>query len=299
MNSCYNIENWSNALFHDVRSAGHTYDIVFHTYTSNCLELLTSLLHPRYIELNLSISQTANCKNIAKWLREHVNEYDRFVILRFDILYRIPITQWPHWNSTGIILVNRDKHWLDERLCTDFVFIADAESIQDLAKGLEYTRRQAHQVSQYFYRNDIPFHLMYSEIYGIQNHPLYLVKGVEPDPVVGTIFFGIPFSDSYVVESSITYSSIIKNNNGYPDIEHCRIRLNSKESITDKIPEICYLYTVFKWISFESPFTEELKKIHTAKRFLYDTNKEPTFTLNIDTFNLTEQEKCDFTPRDS
>ena len=43
----------------------------------------------------------------------------------------------------------------------------------------------------------------------------------------------------------------------------------------------------------------ELKKIHTSKRFLYDTDKEPTFTLDIDTFNLTEQEKGDFTPRDS
>jgi hypothetical protein len=174
MNSCYNIENWSKTLFEDIVAAGHTYDIVFNTYTSNCLEMLTSLLRPKYVELHPSISQTANCKNVAKWICEHQDEYDRFVIIRFDILYRIPITQWPQWNSTGIILVSRDKHWYDERICADFIFIADKEYVQDLAKGLEYTRRQAHQVSQYFYRNDVPFHLMYSEYYGLQNHPLYM-----------------------------------------------------------------------------------------------------------------------------
>ena len=299
MNSCYNIENWSKTLFNDVLAAGHTYDIVFNTYTSNCLEMLTSLVHPTYVELHPSISQTANCKNVAKWLREHADEYDRFIIIRFDILYRIPITQWPQWNSTGIILVSRDKHWYDERICADFIFIADKEYVQDLAKGLEYTRRQAHQVSQYFYRNDIPFQLMYTNYYGLQNHPLYIVKGLEPDPVLDTDFPGIAFSEEDVLACSTTYSSMVKKNNGYPCTEHCRIQLYTQESIIDKISEICYLYTVFKWISFESPFIDELKKIYTSKRFLYDTDKTPTFTLNVETFNLTEQEKADFTPRDS
>jgi hypothetical protein len=299
MNSCYNIENWSKTLFNDVLAAGHTYDIVFNTYTSNCLEMLTSLLLPKYVELHPSISQTANCKNVAKWLREHADEYDRFIIIRFDILYRIPITQWPQWNSTGIILVSRDKHWYDERICADFIFIADKEYVQDLAKGLEYTRRQAHQVSQYFYRNDIPFQLMYTNYYGLQNHPLYIVKGLEPDPVLDTDFPGIAFSEEDVLACSTTYSSMVKKNNGYPCTEHCRIQLYTQESIIDKISEICYLYTVFKWISFESPFIDELKKIYTSKRFLYDTDKTPTFTLNVETFNLTEQEKADFTPRDS
>ena len=299
MNSCYNIENWSKTLFDDVLAAGHIYDIVFHTYESNCLEMLTSLLLPKYVELHLSISQTANCKNVAKWLREHADEYDRFIIIRFDILYRIPITQWPQWNSKGILLVNRDKHWYDERICSDFIFIADKEYVQDLAKGLEYTRRQAHQVSQYFYRNDIPFQLMYTSYYGLQNHPLYMVKGLEPDPIVGTTFTGVPFSEEDVLACSTTYSSMIKKNNGYPCTEHCRIKVYTQESITEKVSEICYLYTIFEWISFESPFIEDLKKIHTSKRFLYDTDKTPTFTLNVETFNLTEQEKADFTPRDS
>ena len=186
-----------------------------------------------------------------------------------------------------------------EKNTVKVIFIEDKEYVQHLAKGLEYTRRQAHQVSQYFYRNDVPFHLMYSTYYGLQNHPLYIVKGLEPEPIVGDTFIGVPFSETDVLECSRTYSSIIKNNNGYPNTEHCRIKLYNQESILEKIPEICYLYTVFEWISFESPFTEELEKIHTAKRFLYNTDKEPTFTLDVDTFSLTEQEKSDFTPRDS
>jgi hypothetical protein len=126
-----------------------------------------------------------------------------------------------------------------------------------------------------------------------------MVKGLEPDPVLDTKFTGVPFSEVDVLACSKTYSSIIKNNNGYPNTEHCRIKLYNQESILGKLPEICYLYTVFEWISFESPFIEELRKIHTAKRFLYEADKTPTFTLDVDTFNLSEQEKSDFIPRDS
>ncbi len=50
--------------------------------------MLTSLLIPKYVKINLSVSQVTNCKLVADWLSKHKNEYDRFVILRFDIIYR-------------------------------------------------------------------------------------------------------------------------------------------------------------------------------------------------------------------
>ena len=297
MNSCFNIENWETTLFNDLKSAGHTYDIVFHTYETRSLEMLTSLLVPKYVEINPSVSQVTNCKNVADWIILHKNEYDRFIIIRFDIIYRIKITEWPKWNEKGLFIVNREKHWLDERLCTDFVFIADKNSVEDLVGALRYTRRQAHQVLQYFYLNDIQFHLMYDEVYTIENHPLYLIVGLEPPPNFSEKFQGIPIP--CMLPYSQTYSEILKKNGGELNTKHCCIRLNNETSIKSKISEVCYLYTVFEWISFDSPFIEELRKIHTAKRFIYYTDKQPTFTLDIDTFNLTEQEKSDFTPRDS
>jgi hypothetical protein len=294
MNPCFNINNWDTTLFNDLKAAGHTYDIVFHTYNSNCLEMLTSLLVPKYIEINPSVSQVTNCKLVADWISAYKDAYDRFIILRFDILYRIKITEWPKWNEHGLFIVNREKHWLDERLGTDFVFIADKDSVEDLAAALRYTRRQAHQVLQYFYINDIPFHLMYNEIYLIDNHPLYLIVGLEPPPDFSKPFEGVPIPS--MLSYSQTYSELIKKNGADLNTEHCCIHVETKESIVDKIPEIYYLYTVFNSISFDSPYIDDLKKIFSKKRFLYNTDKVPTYSLNIDTFNLTRQEKNDFAP---
>jgi hypothetical protein len=106
---------------------------------------------------------------------------------------------------------------------------------------------------------------------------------------------GTPVSD--IKHKSKTYVALLEKNGGEFDKGHCRLVLHKKESLIDKVPEISYLYTVFKWISFDSPFIEELKSIYTKKRFIYDAYIPATFTVNIDEFNLTEQEKGDFAPR--
>jgi len=297
MNPLFNIDNWTNTIFNDLIEKGHTYDIVFHTYNSSSLEMLTSLLIPKYVEINPSVSQVTNCKLVADWISKHKNEYDRFIILRFDIIYRIKITKWPKWNENGVFIVNREKHWLDERIGADFIFMCDQDYVKDLAAALRYTRRQAHQVLQYFCINDIPFHLMYDDVFNIDKHPLYLIVGLEPPPDFSSPYEGEKQTD--ILKNSKTYAGLLEKNGGEFKKDHCCIKLYNEQYIIDKIPEICYLYTVFEWISFDSPFIEELKKIHTAKRFLYETDKEPTFTLDVDTFSLTEQEKSDFTPRDS
>ena len=297
MNSCNNINNWNRTLFQDVISKGHTYEITFITYPSRILEVLSSLIRPNHLIINESISQTQNCKDIAKWILEHKNDYDRFIILRFDILYKLPITEWNHWMSNGITLLNKDIHWLDERLCSDLVFICDKESIEPFSKALIYTRRQAHQVSQYLRLHDIPFNLMFDYFFHIYNHPYYAIAVLNPEPNLDKPFqITIPDPVNFL-EKSITFKKLIEM--GLDSTDHCCIVMKDKASILTKIPEISYLYTVFTSISFDSPFIEDLKKIHTKKRFLYETVMTPTFTLEIDTFNLTNQEKEDFTPRDS
>ena len=297
MNSCNNIQNWNRTLFQDVVSKGDTYDIAFITYPSSILELLCSLMRPTHLVINQSISQTQNCKDIAKWIDAHKNDYDRFVILRFDILYKLPITEWNHWTSTGITLLNKDVCWLDERLCSDLVFICDQEMIEPFSKALIYTRRQAHQVSQYLCLHDIPFHLMFNDFYHIYNHPYYAIAVLNPEPNLDLPFQMTLADQVDFVERSVTYKKLVGM--GLDCTDHCCIIVKDESSIQTKIPEISYLYTVFTSVSFDSPFIEDLKKIHTKKRFVYDTDKTPTFTLEIDTFNLTNQEKEDFTPRDS
>jgi len=296
MNSLDNIKNWEEFLFNDVISDNNTYDIVFHTYNSNLLEMLTDILKPKYSEINESISQVVNCKNIAKWLREHKHEYDRFVIIRFDILYKIPITKWKYWHKNGLFIINRDKHWLDEKLCSDFVFISDSNTIDYLAKAFEYTRRQAHQVSQYFYLNDIPFLILYDEVYNIHNHPLYFVRGLEEENSPSLLQV-IPIDS--ILDKSVTYRSLLEKNGGEFDKKHCLVVINEYTNITKKAPEIYYLYTVFDMISFKSDYIDDIKKVYTNSRFIYKIDTVPTFTIEIDSFDLVDLAKDDFTPRDS
>jgi hypothetical protein len=138
---------------------------------------------------------------------------------------------------------------------------------------------------------------MFTDFYHIYNHPYYAIAVLNPEPNLD-IFFQMTIPDQIdFVKRSVTYKKLIEM--GLDCTDQCCIVVNDEASLLTKIPEISYLYTVFDWISFDSPFIEELRKIHTAKRFIYYTDKQPTFTLNIDTFNLTEQEKSDFTPRHS
>jgi hypothetical protein len=179
------IHNWKNTLFDDLTNNGIDYDIAFITYETNDLNKTIEALHPKIIRIIPCISAMDGFNNTVTVINEEKNNYDRFVIMRFDFMYRIPITSWPKWNETGYIVVNKDVHWPSQKLYADIVFIIDKENTETFFNAWTYAteRNSTHYITQYYFIHNIPFHLMYTGYYHMHiNHPLHSLVTYESDP---------------------------------------------------------------------------------------------------------------------
>ena len=184
-----NIENWNTTIFGDLNN---NYHITFITYDSDMLEYLKSEVKPNEVILypykNTDDNQIHNFNKVNDYIQINKNKFDRFVILRFDIIYNIPITQWNHWNSNGIILPSKDKTWNYTRLYNDILFIINKDydifneavkymmNLNSVPKHLRYTFHDSmpHHIGQFLYFNNYNIIFMYDEILdGVYNHPLY------------------------------------------------------------------------------------------------------------------------------
>ena len=276
-NSLHNVENWQRMLFKDLPP--QDYDITFITYHSPILEMLTSIMKPKTLLVKPSISQIQNMRDVAEYCIENKHCYNRFIILRFDVLYRIPLLSWNIWNKPGITLVNRDVHWFDEKLYADHVFIVDKDFVEPFRKGVYHTTRQPHQVGQYLILHKVPINLMYDTFHDNNYHPLYTLS-VES---ANDSSFTVKEIENPLLNNPI-YSSFLKK--GIMSTDVCKILIPSKKILFSKLPEINYLKTVFDSIICTSDFTDDIKSIYPDSQFSFNTSTE-CFTINLETFSLT------------
>lgn len=275
-NSLNNVENWQTMLFKDLPP--QDYDITFITYESPVLELLTSFLKPKTVLIKPSISQIQNMRDVADYCLENKDIYDRFIILRFDVLYRIPLLSWNIWKEPGITLVNRDAHWYDEKLYSDHVFIVDKGFIEPFRKGVYHTTRQPHQVGQYLTLHKVPINLIYNTFHNNDSHPLYTMS-IESANNISFKAAEIESPLSY----NPTYISFIKR--GLKDTDCCKILIPSKQTFFTKLPEINYLTTVFRKIIFTSELVDFIRPIYSDSQFAFNETGE-FFTIDLESFTL-------------
>jgi len=275
-NSLNNVENWQTMLFKDLPP--QDYDITFITYESPVLELLTSFIKPKTLLIKPSISQIQNMRDVADYCLQNKDIYDRFIILRFDVLYRIPLLSWNIWKKPGISLVNRDAHWYDEKLYSDHVFIVDKGFVEPFRKGVYHTTRQPHQVGQYLALHKVPINLMYDTFHNNDSHPLYTMS-IES---VNDSFFKAAEIKS-PLSYNPTYISFIER--GLKDTNCCKIQVTSKEVFFTKLPEINYLTTVFSNIIFPNELVDIISPIYSGSQFTFNEVGE-SFTINLDSFTL-------------
>ncbi len=192
---CWN--NLKKTISDDLLNNGHLLDIVFITYQSEIIENIKNIINPKYIVINNKITQEENFNDVLTFMNNYKNEYDRFVILRCDFMYRIPITKWPKWKENGIILVNRDVHWPNQRLYSDIIFITDSEFIDIFTNAFNRDSHYhtAHALGRYLYNNNIPFHLMYEDYYHMDKHPLHLFAPLEDEPDLNNPVVFEPITD--------------------------------------------------------------------------------------------------------
>ena len=275
-NALNNLENWQIMLFKDIPP--QNYDITFITYDSPILEMLASFLKPKTLLIKPSISQIQNMRDVADYCLENKESYNRFIILRFDTLYRIPLLSWNKWKEPGITLVNRDAHWYDEKLYSDHVFIVDKDFVAPFQKGVYHTTRQPHQVGQYLTLNKVPINLMYDTFHNNDSHPLYTLS-LESLNIVSFKASEIESPISY----NPTYKSFIEK--GLKETQCCRLVVTSLQTFFTKLPEINYLATIFTKIIFSTDFVDFICPIYSDSQFAFNELGE-FFTIDLESFTL-------------
>ena len=190
-------DNLKKTIIDDLLNNGHAVDIAFVTYQSEIVEKIKTTINPTYIILNDKINQVENFKHVLTFMNNYKNEYDRFVILRCDFMYRFGITKWPKWEENGIILVNKDVHWPTQKLYADVIFITDSEFI-DIFTNAFYSDiyySNIHGLGRSLYNNNIPFHLMYDGYYHMNKHPLHSLASLEDEPDLNNPVVFEPITD--------------------------------------------------------------------------------------------------------
>lgn len=188
-----NIINWKNQIFDDLKNNNYDYDIIFVTYESPIIEDIKNELNPKEVLLypfkNNHEGQIYNFEKVNDFIISNKNVYNRFLILRFDIVYNIPLCNWNNWDKKGIILPSKDITWQNTKFYNDLVFILDNEyieifdnavkymlNINNIPKENRYSHHVAmpHHIGQYLYLNSYNIILIYDKILcGFNNHPLY------------------------------------------------------------------------------------------------------------------------------
>lgn len=174
-------------ILEDLQKNGIDYDIGFITYESEILQELINTLNPKYVITEGFNSQIENIQVVGDLMLSLQNEYDRFVICRFDYRFRTKITDWPSWNLRGILITNPDP---GGGLYSDILFIVDSGSVIDWVESTKVITNWPHQIGQYFVSKKIPFNLMYEDRYGATDHPLYSYLSIEEDPNLDFPFNG-------------------------------------------------------------------------------------------------------------
>lgn len=194
VNVMQNIINWKQFIFNNLKNNNYKYDIVFITYDSDILEKLKNELKPKDVLLyplkpNYD-GQIYNFDKVNNYILSNINNYSRFLILRFDIIYNIPICKWNNWDKKGIILPSKDITWQKSKLYNDIIFILDKEyskifdnavkymlDVNDIPKSkriYDSYNSMPHHIGQYLFMNNHDIILIYDEILdGVINHPLY------------------------------------------------------------------------------------------------------------------------------
>jgi hypothetical protein len=272
MVSLDNIANWEKYLYGPLICEGHSVDTTLVTYESEIIGALSQALNVRDLVLEPKISQVENMKHVVNYMKEKKEEYDRFLILRFDFIYRIPVIEWPKWNESGILLTNRDEHWCREHLYHDGIFVVDSPMVDSFHYSVHQLPpgRLPHDCGRFFYDNDIPFHLMYNDFFPFTKNPLYaLANGSVLDP--GPSYEPMTDISMSIGISPLTLASII---------------IDSEEIFDTKRKEIDFLANQYDIIDFKCSFPEKVREVYNGKKYIFETIKVSQVEIDLKSYEI-------------
>lgn len=179
---------WSNlklSIINDLRNNSHTVDIAFITYDSNIIHLIKEIIKPTYINLFPCISQAENFREVLKFIKLNEHSYDRFIVLRCDMVYKNYITKWPKWDHKGIILLGKDVSYPTKKLYYDLLFIIDnylIDTLLSFGDSIYDYQGSLHSFGTVLELNNIEFKIMYDDYYHTADHPIIDIASINEIP---------------------------------------------------------------------------------------------------------------------
>jgi hypothetical protein len=155
-------KRWNGDRYHDVRKCipnnkariinslrlmGHEVDIIFCTYDSEYINAFQSAYEPIKIycmDYNGS-SQHKNFKFTLDCIENHIDDYDKVIILRFDLLFKKNISEWPMWNQEGIMFPWKDNDLASYELrkyCQEVIISIDKAWYKEFKKLYDLTHEK-------------------------------------------------------------------------------------------------------------------------------------------------------------
>lgn len=174
------IINWENhykVFIEECYKNGDTCDVAIISYYSNIIPQIIEKIKPKFIFLHEKINQRTNFENVLKLMTTYKNEYDRFIISRCDISYKLPLSKWPQINKKGIFVAGKNVLWPKYRIYADTIFICDNLYINLFIEAynfiaLNVCETHLHALAEYLFRRNYNFICMYDKYYHLKDNPL-------------------------------------------------------------------------------------------------------------------------------
>lgn len=168
------VDNWQNMIINDLKSKNIDFDVIFITYPSDILNSLVEKMNAIEVTTEGYSSQAENMRSVSDYIVKNKDKYDKFVVMRFDFIYKMPITEWPHFNSPGITLPNKDVTYEKTKYYSDYFFMLSNDSADLFKQSVYQVRSLPHEVGAWLTHNNISFNVMCDGYYyDHRDHPVY------------------------------------------------------------------------------------------------------------------------------
>jgi len=174
--------NWNGVMLEDLKAHNIPYDVILISYPSQHLTELSEKMGAKEVITGGYSDQVQNLRYVANYMVAHKDEYDIFVLSRFDFKYKRRITTWPLWGSPNVVLTGRDIAWPSNRLYHDFLFVVGAPSASFFKTAADNATANGHEIGRNLYNMKAPMEIMYRDYYHATPHPLLSCIDCEDEP---------------------------------------------------------------------------------------------------------------------
>lgn len=183
-------KRWNNGSFHDVRRCipnnkvriidsirkmGYEADVIFCTYDSEYLHSYVEAYNPKHVfKMDYAgSSQHKNFKFVLDCVDTMYKEYDRIIILRFDLLFKKNISEWDTWTKSAIMFPWKDNNateYEERKYCQEVIIAIPCELFKEFKDLYNATYEKWKDITW-------GLHFLTTELFKYEKIPYYFMEG--------------------------------------------------------------------------------------------------------------------------